>query len=180
MIQRVQTLYLLAVAALMTVMIFADLATVTMAPPPGGEPQSTVTTAADGTITSVTRTVATDSITFDIWSISQNGQEVIPTTYMAVLMMLTLALALVTILLYRYRWVQIRLCFAMAVMLLGAEGFIAMYIYKLRGILDAMSQYAIKYSVFDLVPIAALICVYFAFRGISRDEALVRSLDRIR
>ena len=99
---------------------------------------------------------------------------------MSVLVILSLAVAFVTIFLYRKRWLQVRLCFALAIMLLGIEAFIILYIYKLKDALDAMQSYAIKYSVADVLPVVALIFVYFAFRGISKDIALLRSLDRIR
>ena len=69
----------------------------------------------------------------------------------------------------------------MAIMLLGIEAFIALYIYKLKEILDTMMRdYAVKYSVADVLPLVALVFVYFAFRGVSKDIALIKSLDRIR
>ncbi len=68
-----------------------------------------------------------------------------------------------------------------AVLLLGIEGFVALYIYKLKEGLEAMGgMFAIRYSLADLLPIVALIFVYLAFRGITKDIALVKSLDRIR
>lgn len=180
MIQRIQTVYLLAIVALMAAMLFPTLATVTSLAPAFSEPQRSVNTAADGTITSITQHPVSETLTFDVWGISQETQMVYPTTYLAVLVILTIAVAFVSIFLYRRRWIQIRLCFALAIMLLGIESYIALYLYKLDSVMQSMGEYATKYSIFDLAPIGALILIYLAFRGISRDEALVRSLDRIR
>lgn len=180
MIQRVQTLYLLAVVALMAVMFFPNLATVTTLTPADAQPSRSVTTAADGTITSITQNPVNETLMFNIWGIAQDSQMVVGTTYLAVLVIISLAVAFVTIFLYRHRWVQIRLCLALAIMMLGIEIFIGFYLYKLDSALSTITEHATKYSPMTLAPIAALILVYMAFRGISRDEALVRSLDRIR
>lgn len=185
MLQRIQTIHLLIVVALLVALFFPNYATVTLGPPQPsvtqGDPRpgTTQVTAADGTVVRTT-VVQNDQITFNLWGIYQNDEKIVPTTYMAVLVILALATAFVTIFLYRKRWLQVRLCFALAIMLLGIEGFIVMYIYKLTDILDTLAQYAVKYSVFDLFPVFGLFFVYFAFRGIARDEALVKSLDRIR
>ncbi len=179
MLQRIQTVHLLIVAALMTVMLFSNYATVKLGSAlPEGTSESV---ASDGTITRITVPHGVEEeITFDLWGVCQNGQKVVSTAYMVGLVILTLAVALVTIFLYRKRWIQMRLCFAMAVLLLGIEAYIVLYIYKLKDALDAMQPYAIKYSVVDVLPIVALIFVYFAFRGITKDIALLKSLDRIR
>lgn len=180
MLQRIQTVHLLIVVALMAVMFFPNYATVKMgAPLPAGTVE---TVGADSTITRVVVPAGVEEeITFNLWGIYQNGQKAVPTTYMAVLVVLTLVLAFATVFLYRKRWIQVRLCFAMAIMLLGIEAFIALYIYKLKEILDTMMRdYAVKYSVADVLPLVALVFVYFAFRGVSKDIALIKSLDRIR
>ena len=181
MLQRIQTVHLLVVVALMVVMLFPNYATVTMGSAlPAGV---TETVGADSSITRVTvPTGVHEEMTFSLLGgIRFNGEKVVPTTYMAVLVFAALAVAFVTIFLYRKRWVQVRLCLVLAIMMLGIEVFIIMYISKLKDVLDTMLRdYAIKYSIVDLLPIVALIFVYFAFRGISKDIALIRSLDRIR
>lgn len=178
--QRIQTLYLLIVAGLMGVMFFMDFATVTVGSAlPAGTTQMVDE---EGTITSVTVPEGVEQeIVFGLWGVSQNGQRVVATVYMGILVALTMGVALVTIFLFRKRGVQVRLCFVQAVLLLGIEGFVALYIYKLKEGLEAMGgMFAIRYSLADLLPIVALIFVYLAFRGITKDIALVKSLDRIR
>lgn len=181
MLQRIQTLHLLIVMALTATMLFPNYATIMLAS--AGPSVPTEITAADGSVVRTTTVQDEDGLIFNLWGITglNEQEQILSTTPMIVLVIITLLVAFVTIFLYRKRWIQVRLCFAMAIMLLGIGGFIAMYIYKLTQVLDAMQMtYAIKYSVFDLVPILTLVFIYLAFRGISKDIALIRSLDRIR
>ncbi len=181
MLQRIQTVHLLVVVGLLTTMLFSTFATIRIAPAlPAGTYEST---GADSTITRVIVPEAggEEEIVFDLWSIRANGAPAVSTLYMAILVCLTLAVAFVTVFLYRKRWLQVRLCLALTVMLLGIEAFIILYLYKLRDMLETMHRdYAVDYSVTDLFPIIALLFVYFAYRGISKDIALIKSLDRIR
>ena len=181
MLQRIQTVHLLVVVGLLTTMLFSTFATIRIAPAlPAGTYEST---GADSTITRVIVREAggEEEIVFDLWSIRANGAPAVSTLYMAILVCLTLAVAFVTVFLYRKRWLQVRLCLALTVMLLGIEAFIILYLYKLRDMLETMHRdYAVDYSVTDLFPIIALLFVYFAYRGISKDIALIKSLDRIR
>lgn len=177
MLQRIQTLYLLIVAALLAVLFFPNYATVKIGPVlPVGVHE---TVGADSTITRLI--VAEDGeeeIAFNLWGIYQNGHKAVGTAYMAALVMLALAVAFVTIFLYRKRWLQVRLCFVLAVLLVGIEAFIVLYIYHLNA--AGTDSWAIDYSVADVLPIVALVFVYLAYRGIAKDIALVKSLDRIR
>lgn len=180
MLQRIQTVHLLIVAALTAVMFFPNFATVKLG---SVLPEGTAETVGpDSTITRVIVPAGVEEeLTFNLWGIYQNGRKAVGTTYMTALTMLTLALAFVTIFLYRKRWLQVRLCFALMILLLGIEAFIALYIYKLKEFLDSMMRgYAIDYSVADVLPVVAMFFVYFAYRGIAKDIALVKSLDRIR
>lgn len=181
MLQRIQTVHLLVVVGLLTTMLFSTFATIRVAPAfPAGTYESV---GSDSTITRVIvpETGTEEEIVFDLWSIRTNGASAVSTLYMSILVCLTLAVAFVTIFLYRNRWLQVRLCLGLTVMLLGIEAFIILYIYKLRDALDTVHRtYAVDYSITDLFPIVALLFVYFAYRGISKDIALIKSLDRIR
>ena len=75
-------------------------------------------------------------------------------------------IALVTIFLYKKRILQIRLCVFNALLILGFYGFFAFLIYSLKIALS--------------FPLVNLILDYLAIRNIGADEALVRSLDRLR
>lgn len=175
MLQRKQTLYLLAVVALVVAMMFADLATLNM----GGASGESLVTSSDGTITKTTMIEPVD-IRLSVWGIYENGTKAVSTIYLSILVSLTAALAFATIFLYRKLWLQVRLCFCLAIMLLGMTAFFGLYIYELNQVAVVDPLYAIRYSVFDFFPILALVSVFFAYRGITSDIALLRSLDRIR
>ena len=75
-------------------------------------------------------------------------------------------IALVTIFLYRKRILQIRLCV-----------FFAFLIYSLKGDMEGAS---VSVKIALSFPLVNLILDYLAIRNIGADEALVRSLDRLR
>jgi hypothetical protein len=64
------------------------------------------------------------------------------------------------------------------VLLLGSAVLIGLYCYRLCDILVDYLVFTLGFA--SLMPIVAIIPVALAIRGIARDEALVRSLDRIR
>ena len=90
-------------------------------------------------------------------------------------------LPLVTLFLFKKRQLQIRLCGAEVVMLLGALAFIALYYWlsvdkAFEGVEIAHKQFCWAAP----MPIGSIILTYLAGRAIFKDEILVRSLDRIR
>lgn len=162
MIQRKQTLFMLAIVALTVTMLFTPLATLT-------EFDSTVTTSS----------VIQNEITLDVFGVYNNAQKEANVTSMTILVWLIIGVTFVNIFLYRKRLLQLRLCFVIGIMLVGLIAFEVMYIYKLYAIhLEQMAP--IRYSVIDLFPLFSLVCCYFAYRGVARDIMLIRSLDRIR
>ncbi len=62
------------------------------------------------------------------------------------------------------------------VLLLGLEGLMFYYIKASQSVLNA----DVSYKLFFVFPLVAAILVFLALRGIARDEALIRSLDRLR
>ena len=106
--QRIQTLYLLIVAGLMGAMFFMDFATVTVGSAlPAGTTQMVDE---EGTITRVTVPEGVDQeIVFGLWGVSLNGQRVVATVYMGILVALTMGVALVTIFLFRKRGVHAKI-----------------------------------------------------------------------
>ncbi len=99
-----------------------------------------------------------------------------PPYYLSVLLSLTCALPLVTIFLFRRRMLQIRLCAAEAVLLVGSAVMEAMIYWGPLGSRGGSSALLPA----SFAPLAALFFVWLAARAIFRDEVLVRSLDRIR
>lgn len=149
MIQRVQTLYLLAVAALMAFAAFATLGTFY----------------GDGQEVILRSFGVTDAATGE-------GFRTLP---LAILVGISALLPFVNIFLYKNRWLQLRLCFAETVLLLGSQGFIVFYILRC-----AASSATWKFGVPAAFPLAALVLTILAIRSIVRDDRLVKSLDRLR
>ena len=101
--------------------------------------------------------------------------------YMGIVLAVTTLLPLVTIFLYNKRLVQIRLCVSEIVLLVGSAIFISLYCYRLYEVLSGvMSGMIFSVSFAAIMPVVSIIFVVLAIRGIAKDEALVRSLDRIR
>ena len=154
MIQRIQSLYLLIVVALMSVTLFAPIAMFTVA---SGE----------------VFTLSAFSLASDMQSQS--------TIWMGILLSLATALPLVTIFLFKNRVLQVRLCAVEIVLLLGCIAFMAIYFW-LSGA-NALEEAVVEHRHFGwsaIMPIVALVFTSLAARATFKDEILVRSLDRIR
>ena len=152
MIQRIQTLYLLLATAMMSLTLFLPLATIVY----GGNE-------------------------LILKAFTLNGLEGVEGTlpvYLGAFLAVTTALLLVIIFIYKKRLVQIRLCVSAIVLLLGSATLIGLYCYRLCDILAGGLVFTLGFA--SLMPVVAIIPVILAIRGIARDEALVRSLDRIR
>jgi hypothetical protein len=155
-IQRIQTLYLLAAGVLMALMLFFPLAEV----------------AADG------RSFYT--VYSRGWFFHEGGETVdmaMPTWPVFILVGVLVLLPLFTLFLYRKRKLQIRISVYCIILAFGLIGLI--YYFFLIGFrqLDEPA-YAFRFPL--IVPVIFIVLMYLAFRGIRKDEILVRSLDRIR
>ena len=95
---------------------------------------------------------------------------------LSILISLCLLITVVTIFLYKRRMLQIRLSTFNIILLVGLQGLMFYYI--------KMAQKAVtadfSFTFFFVFPIVSAILVFLALRAIARDEALVRSLDRLR
>ena len=152
MIQRIQTLYLLAIVALMTTAIFTPLAYFVA----GAEE-------------------------YLLYAFSLKGSEAsYSTMYMGVIVALATIVPFVTIFCFKNRKLQIRLCAVELVLLIGSIVFMAIY-YYLGSRMFANLEFATQgFRIAIIFPLVALILDYLAMRAIFHDEMLVRSLDRIR
>lgn len=152
MIQRIQTLYLAAIVALMTTAIFTPLAYFVA----GAEE-------------------------YLLYAFSLKGAEVsYSTIYMGVIVALSAIVPFVTIFLFKNRKLQIRLCAVELVLLIGSVIFMAIY-YYLGSRMFANLEFATQgFRIAIIFPLVALILDYLSLRAIFHDEMLVRSLDRIR
>ncbi len=150
MIQRIQTLYLLIAAALMTVAVFSPLAVFNVG-------------AAEYTLSS--------------FSLAGEGGS-FATLWLGILLAVSALLPLATLFLYKRRQLQIRLCAVELVLLIGCIVFIDYWLSN-RMFTDFDTTYR-RFAYGALMPLLSLVPVWLAMRAIFRDEVLVRSLDRIR
>ena len=155
MIQRIQTLYLLGIVALMVAALFTPLAYF------------------------VAGTEVYELFAFSLKAegAAEAGQS---TMYMGIIVALATLLPLVTIFCFKNRMLQIRLCAVELVLLAGAEIFMAIYYYLSNRMFSMMEFHTQGLRIAIIFPLVALILDYLALRAIFKDETLVRSLDRIR
>ena len=158
MIQRIQTLYLFLAAVVMSLTLFLPLGTIA----PKDYPEMTL-----------------KAYTIENWPAAELGTDLqIYLICLCCLLALPTLMSLVIIFLYKNRLLQIRLCVSEIVLLVGALAFIGIYCYRLCEIIPMDAVFTIGFT--SLMPVFAIVFVVFAIRGIAKDEALVRSLDRIR
>jgi len=154
-LQRIQTVYLLAATVLMSLMLFLPLAEI----------------ATEGT--------GIYSVLSKGWYISGGETaELAMATWPVFLLALVLALlSFINILLYRKRKLQLRICVYSIILAFGLIGLIYyFFVVGFRQLDDP--AYALQFPL--VLPAVFIILIYLAFRGIRKDEILVRSLDRIR
>lgn len=156
MIQRIQTLYLLLTFIGMLLLYFFPIATFI-----GGSEEFQIA----------------------LWGISSTaepGTQVVGTIHMGILWLLATLLPLVNIFLYKFRWLQLRLCVVEIILLLGMQIYIGFYIFSSRSVISGFEVNSMKYSPVDVIPLIGIIFTILAFRGVVRDQTLIKSLNRIR
>ena len=155
MIQRIQTLYLLAATILMAVTLFAPLMSV-------------------GTEEGVT-------ILYAYKLVDAQGEVIFSPWHLALLVALTALLPFGIIFRYKHRLAQIRFCIVEMVLLVGMMVMAGFYCYRLYSLFDETYEVlACSFRWPLLCPLAALLLTWLASRAIFKDEMLVRAADRIR
>lgn len=86
-------------------------------------------------------------------------------------------LVFITIFMYKNRNLQTRLCVFNMLLQVGALGLIYFYSVYLPEEIGVTSY---KFSFIAIFPVITLIFLFMANKGIRKDEALIRSMDRIR
>ena len=157
MIQRIQTLYLLIVTALMAMTLFTLLGFIGV----------------DGHQVTLSAFAITDA----------EGVLSHASAWLGALLAIATLLPLVTIFLYKNRTLQIRLCGVECVLLVGVALLIGAFVYSISNNIFAdfditWSNVVLRFPI--IMPIASVILTPIAMKAILRDELLVRSLDRIR
>ena len=150
MIQRIQTLYLLAASALLAVIVFTPI----------------VVFAANGSEWTLSAFSFADA----------SGEYVQSALWQGITIVLSAILPLIIVFLFKHRTLQIRLCGVELVLLLGD---MAYYMLSAR-VVENYELAASSLRIGAVMPLVAIVLVAMAMRAIFRDELLVRSLDRIR
>ena len=159
MIQRIQTLYLLLVVILFSLLLFfppVQLMTASL------EQEQHLY---ELTFTSIK----------DITD-AQAPVSVMNTVSLSILSIVIILLSLVDIFLYRKRILQARLNVVTVVLCLGYYAILATYIWF------AVQNLGVTWhpTLWAAIPLVSLVLILMATRAILRDEALVRAADRIR
>lgn len=150
MLQRVQSIFLLLASGAMLVASAAPLATFLF----------------NG-----------DRVVFEAMGIYLNGNLSDSTWGLFAVGAISSILALLTVFLYKNRMLQIRLSIFNIVLMIGFYLYFGFIIFKLHPVESLQFQ---KVGVGIIMPIIAVILTVLAIRKIGADEALVRSLDRLR
>ncbi len=150
MLQRIQTLFLLIAAGLIAAMFFIPLAQFVI----------------DNRI-----------YNFNYRAIQVSGAEPLFKTYsLAILLTVILLLLWVTVFLFKHRRLQMRLCIYNMLLNLGFYGLFYFYYHQVVSV----NQFVYTFKIASVFPLITIILLWLAFRGIRKDDLLVKSVDRIR
>ena len=152
MIQRIQSLYLVLAIAAMVLMFFFPFAEIL-------------------SVEGVVYTFEFDGLH------NSNAELVYQAVPLIILISIIVGILLVSIFLYKQRITQMRLNFINMILMLGYVGLGYYYVNHFSTELESV---AVNYELYDVLPFVAALFTYLAIRAIGKDEALVRSIDRIR
>lgn len=116
-------------------------------------------------------------VRFEAMGFYMNKEIIFPTWGLFVIGNISAVLSVAIVFLYNKRMLQIRLAAMNIFVILGYYALIGFYIYKRNPELNSVFEYI---GVGIIMPFVAIILTYLAIRKIGADEALIRSLNRIR
>ena len=155
MIQRIQTVYLLAVAGMFIALLFLPLAVVQT----NGKQYSFG-------VEGLQTTTTISELAYPTWSL------------MAIAAIIVL-LSFVIIFMYKKRVLQIRMCIYNALLIIGFCVLFGFYSWQFSKSPE-LSDMKIIFRFWAAFPFVSLILNYLAIRNIGADETMVRSLERLR
>lgn len=155
MIQRIQTLYLLMAVVFSTITLFSPVAGLQNA-----------------------QNAAIYELSYQgLYLLSSSGNSLMANTWLLTAMMVIIPiLSFITIFLFKKRLLQIRLIFFNMVMMAGYYGILFIYLWQLGKSLEATKFLEIV----SAFPLVCIVLNFLAIRAIGKDEALIKSLNRIR
>lgn len=114
---------------------------------------------------------------YNLWMAWPDGTRTYSCWALFALLLLVSLFAFLDIFLYRRRALQMRVASFLILILVGWYAAYGIFVYLHLSSIPAAEFRPYWTASF---PFAAIVCLYLAFRGILRDEQLVRSLDRLR
>lgn len=155
MIQRAQSVYLLSVSVLMIFIIVLPVAEIAIK---GGE--------------------IVVYYNYGLKSYSAENAKIIFSTFPVTILTCVIALiSFINIFLYNNRNLQMRFCIYNMILLIGLVVLIYFYYTLMRKRLDILNH---TFKIAIVFPIISAILTLLSLKGIRRDEALVRSCERLR
>ncbi len=159
MIQRVQSLFLIAVVVCLVTAQFFPVW------------QKLDATGETGALLKVTHT--------EIYSPPEPvSREYFPTAVLGLLILVGIVVAVVALFRFRNRMLQLKLGAVNSLVLAGFLGLSVYFTFRMEQMIPLAGEGTYDFGMY--LPAAALICNLLANRFIRKDEALVRSVDRIR
>jgi hypothetical protein len=152
MIQRIQSVYLFLALIITGSLFYLDLAEL-------ASPVNSYTLTYKGLITT-----------------GEASTMAMPALALNILLLLAVALTAVTIFIYKKRMIQIRLC----ALNMGLHAGISIMIFYFGKMAAKEFQTELSFNWPLILPLISLILIFLAMRAIGKDEALIRSLNRIR
>ncbi|KPK79137.1 MAG: hypothetical protein AMS27_18305 [Bacteroides sp. SM23_62_1] len=153
MIQRIQTLYLLFALILTVLLFFSPIIE-----------------------------ILTDNNQLLVFKSSglyeaESDEIIIKTVPVTILLAVVVFLYFIAILLYKRRVLQARICMLTILLLAGLAGLL---IYYLTFVFRKIDTTGSSFQLAALYPVICIILTYLAYRGIRKDEQIVRSIEKIR
>lgn len=112
---------------------------------------------------------------FNLWlRMTENGAHDFSPWALFVILLFGTTLTFLDILLFRQRALQMRVLVFCMILILGYYGYFAFFVLVGKG------DGHFTPSLTAALPLVAFVLDYLAFRGIMKDELLIRSLDRLR
>ena len=111
---------------------------------------------------------------------SDSGVELYSTLILSMLCTVSIVLSLVVLLMFKKRQLQIKLT---QLNLFIQAGFITSIFFIVDGVtatIDSAADAEVVYEAGSFIAIVPILFIYLAVRAIKKDDALVRSADRIR
>lgn len=116
-------------------------------------------------------------VTFEAMGIYMNGNLTDSTWGLFAIGAISAILALITVFLYKNRILQMRISLMNIFIMVGFYAFFGFLVYKMNPGTDLIFR---QIGVGIIMPIIGIILSWLAIRKIGQDEALVRSLNRLR